>query len=399
MMSMQRYTLVILSQRPMHKRIFQLLLFSLIVILVGGGVALLLQTQPSSHASGGSVVGPPTLPASTVDAIFARLGSPMVGTGKVVVQASQKAMVDDAFALAVWWVETNDGAAGVGRADHNPGSVRGSVGYPSAFDGYTIYPSYSDAVVYWFGMIRHGYVDRGLSTVYAISHPYVGTSSSPLWAAKVTKLMLRYRSEAPAPHVVKASPTKSPYVVSMLRKYRRLPGGYTGMATSYDREQAEITSISATSQPPLWGELGLTFFALLASCIIVIRAIRLRRVRSIPIPKRSTSSLLPLVHFTPRINAISSGDSGPLPVQTEPLVKVGIALSGASYGQGHLDNREATYEGDHDTEVPLRRVVLVPSQLTQPVSSRSLEPVGTRPAGLLSRYKWEQMSLSRFEQD
>src|SRR5258707_7501748 len=177
MMSMQRYTLVILAQRHMHKRIFQLLLFSLIVILIGGGVALLLQTQPSSHASGGSVVSPPTLPASTVDAIFARLGSPMVGTGKVVVQASQKAKVDDAFALAVWWVETNDGAAGVGRADRNPGSVRGSVGYPSAFDGYTIYPSYSDAVVYWFKMIRNNYViGRGISTVYTIARPYVGTT-------------------------------------------------------------------------------------------------------------------------------------------------------------------------------------------------------------------------------
>src|SRR6266480_7508980 len=202
MMSKQRYTPVILSQRHTHKRIFQLLLFSLIVILVGGGVALLLQPQPSSHASRGSVVGPPTLPASTVNAIFARLGSPMVGTGKVVVQASQKAMVDDAFALAVWWVETNDGAAGVGRADRNPGSVRGSVGYPSAFDGYTIYPSYSAAIVYWFNMLKNMYVNRGLSTVYLISHPYVGTSSSPLWAGKVVALMMKYRGEAPPPSIV-----------------------------------------------------------------------------------------------------------------------------------------------------------------------------------------------------
>jgi len=399
MMSKQRSTLVILSQWHTRKRLFQLVLFSLIVILVGGGVALLLQTQPSSHASGGSVVGPPTLPAATVDAIFARLGSPMVGTGKVVVQASQKAKVDDAFALAVWWVETNDGAAGVGRADRNPGSVRGSVGYPSAFDKYTIYPSYSDAVVYWFGMIRHGYVDRGLSTVYAISHPYVGTSSSPLWAAKVMKLMLRYRSEAPAPRVVKASPTRSPYIVSLLREHRQLSDGYTGTAVSYDREQAEMTNISATSQPPIWGELGLTLFALLAACIIAIGAIRLLRVRPVPISMRNTSPLLSLVRFTPGISAISLSDSGPLPVQTEPLVKVGIALSGAGYRQGHPDNREDTYEGDHDTEVPLRRVVLVPSQLTQRASSRSLETMGARPTGLLSRYKWEQMALNRFEQD
>ena len=100
--------------------------------------------------------------------------------GQVVEQASQQTNIDDAFALAVWWTETNDGAAGVGLADRNPGSVRGSVGYPSAYDGYTIYPSYSAAIVYWFNMLKNMYVNRGLSTVYLISHPYVGTSSSPL---------------------------------------------------------------------------------------------------------------------------------------------------------------------------------------------------------------------------
>ena len=150
-----------------------------------------------------SVVGKPSLPAATVDTILKDLGSPMSGTGQVVEQASQKTNIDDAFALAVWWTETNDGAAGVGLADRNPGSVRGSVGYPSAYDGYTIYPSYSAAIVYWFNMLKNMYINRGLSTVYLISHPYVGTSSSPLWAGKVVALMLKYRGEAPpAPIVV-----------------------------------------------------------------------------------------------------------------------------------------------------------------------------------------------------
>src|SRR5256886_7300233 len=104
-----------------------------------------------------SVVGKPSLPAATVDAILKSLGSPMSGTGQVVARASQRTNIDDAFALAVWWTETNDGAAGVGLADRNPGSVRGSVGYPSAYDGYTIYPSYSAAIVYWFNMLRKNY--------------------------------------------------------------------------------------------------------------------------------------------------------------------------------------------------------------------------------------------------
>ena len=150
-----------------------------------------------------SVVGKPSLPAATVDAILKDLGSPMCGMGQVVAQASQQTTIDDAFALAVWWTETNDGAAGVGLADRNPGSVRGSVGYPSAYDGYTIYPSYAAAIVYWFNMLKNMYVNRGLSTVYLISHPYVGTSSSSLWAGKVVALILKYRGEAPpAPIVV-----------------------------------------------------------------------------------------------------------------------------------------------------------------------------------------------------
>src|SRR6266566_2170317 len=149
-----------------------------------------------------SVVGEPSLPAVTVDAILKDLGSPMSGMGQVVAQASQQTHIDDAFALAVWWTETNDGAAGVGLADRNPGSVRGSVGYPSAYDGYTIYPSYAAAIVYWFNMLKNMYVNRGLSTVYLISHPYVGTSSSSLWAGKVVALMLKYRGEVPSPSIV-----------------------------------------------------------------------------------------------------------------------------------------------------------------------------------------------------
>ena len=67
-----------------------------------------------------NVVGKPTLPASTVDAILKDLGSPMSGSGQVIEQASQQTNIDDAFALAVWWTETNDGAAGVGLADSKP---------------------------------------------------------------------------------------------------------------------------------------------------------------------------------------------------------------------------------------------------------------------------------------
>src|SRR5258706_1318558 len=213
-MNDQHSALFQIHSRLAHKRLFQIIVISLVIILIGGGIALLLQLPAArfsvQHAGATllvsnrqdgdlSVVGQPSLPAATVDAIFSRMGSPMVGTGKVIEQVASQVHIDDAFALAVWWTETNDGASGVGLAYHNPGGVRGSIGYPSGSGGYAIFPSYASATTYWFHLLRNNYVDRGLSTVYAISHPYVGTSSSYLWAGKVVALMMRYRAEAPPP--------------------------------------------------------------------------------------------------------------------------------------------------------------------------------------------------------
>jgi hypothetical protein len=121
----------------------------------------------------------------------------MAGTGEVVEQAARNNNIDDAFALAVWWAETNDGTAGVGLADRNPGSIRGSAGYPAAFDGYTIYPSYAIAISDWFTLLHNRYVNQGLTSVYTICYPYVATSGATAWANKVVNLMLRYHGGTP----------------------------------------------------------------------------------------------------------------------------------------------------------------------------------------------------------
>ncbi len=86
--------------------------FCILIVLIGSGLALLSNTsrlrQPAYAAralpdSDLSVAGPPSLPAATLDSIFARLGSPMVGTGALVEQASRQVNIYDVFALAVWW--------------------------------------------------------------------------------------------------------------------------------------------------------------------------------------------------------------------------------------------------------------------------------------------------------
>src|SRR2546423_5551694 len=176
-------------QQRTLQRLFQLFMLSTVIIWIGGGVALLWTNQQLHHngQSAGaawdtgdvSVTGPPTLSAATIDSIFARLGSPMVGTGKAVEQASRQTNVDDAFALGVWWTETNDGAAGVGLAFRKPGSVRGRGCYPSGSMGYTIFSSYTPPIIYWFLLLRNNYINPRFSTVYTIVPPHVSTTTDP----------------------------------------------------------------------------------------------------------------------------------------------------------------------------------------------------------------------------
>ncbi len=196
------------QRRHKGKRSFLFLVLSTLMVLIGGMLTLLMGQRENSSAAAGYVVGPPTLSAATVNQIFARTGSPMAGTGAFVERAARSTNIDDAFALAVWWTETNDGEAGVGLADRNPGSVRGNVGYPAAFDGYTIYPSYATAIGDWFTLLRNRYVNQGLTSAYTICYPYVGTSGAASWAGKVINLMLRYHGEAPAP--IASAPNPAP---------------------------------------------------------------------------------------------------------------------------------------------------------------------------------------------
>ncbi len=377
-----------------------------VIILLGGFYALLLNSgspfsRPESfsyparaaqaHFDDMSVVGPPSLPADTVNAIFARLDSPMSGTGKIVEQMSQQTGIDDAFALGVWWTETNDGAAGVGLADRNPGSVRGSVGYPSAYDGYTIYPNYTDAIVYWFHMLKNLYVNRGLSTVYAISYPYVGTSSSPLWAGKVIALMLRYRGEAPPPTPVPTlmpSPTFSPN----LPHHRPFTFGSDTQpasaaaqpgATHPSQPYAQQDALPNSAQP---ASIGLPFsmtwmivlFALLLALAIALSAVKF-------LPGMPAPGLYAWSRTAPV--AISVGHEGNPPIPTLCLPSHPISVPAANYASlfTHLPDTPGTGK--------IRRTVLLPAKQDDEAPGEragAIGDIGRRPTGLLARYGQSQ---------
>lgn len=371
-----------IANKPLssRRRTYSALVMScLVILLIGSGLALFRANGQVGHgraqAADVSVVGPPTLAASTVDGIFARLGSPMQGLGTLIEQMSRQDSIDDAFALGVWWTETNDGEAGVGLADRNPGSVRGSVGYPSAWDGYTIYPSYADAVVYWFNMLRTRYVDEGLSSVYVIARPYVGTSSYPLWAAKVINLMYEYRGLAPPPpaSTPKPKPTVNPYVVAANSAWRgrqtaltqwRARHNYTPSA--YQGETRESARPSPTSSVTSAQELSgvMVALGLLLALLLVLLALRIK----ISVSRRATVFVAPTTPTTPVTSAmgvLSLPAFAPVALTATPPPRL-PAYSGASGSP--------------------RRVTLRPAPSSAVAPTPVLVGAGGRPGGLLSRY-------------
>jgi hypothetical protein len=372
------------------------LLLSMVILLLGGGVALLWEFQQGNMAGRAagdvSVIGPPTVSASTVDAIFASLGSPMVGTGKIVELASRQANIDDAFALGVWWTETNDGAAGVGLADRNPGSVRGSVGYPSAFDGYTIYPSYTAAIQYWFKMIRNNYViGRGVSTVYAIARPYVGTTSYPLWAGKVINLIYKYRGMAPPPPVVTATPKPKPTTIaSVLVKSRSGRDRQMGQAQE-DPRQPSTPSLTRAPQLvvtpvlPRQTEFGIVLSGLLGALAIALYGLRFNR----KLPLAVTSPGQRRMQSIPTIASLSYAN-GPVTNQLANLAgDVFLPVEPST------ENLPTVPQLDFSGSVRQTEALVVPRGFMSlpahagsglqrtPVDSATSE----RPVGLLSRYR------------
>ena len=373
------------------------MVFCMAIVLIGGCLALLSNARQHTPARAAldlpnadlSVVGGPSLPASTVDAIFARLGSPMAGTGALVEKTSRQTNIDDAFALAVWWTETNDGAAGVGLADRNPGSVRGSTGYPSAYDGYTIYPGYSAAIVYWFHMLNSMYVGRGLTTVYAISHPYVGTSTSYLWAGKVVALMQRYRGEAPPIPTVTPDPTIAP---NMLAHHKRVVDpGVTRKVVPQPQSMGSGIGLAAPAQQQSFA-LSATVTWLIAICALLLAFAIAMCAKLLPSGARTGTSFTTQATYSvqqyPSYPSMLQAPIFRLPSrslhepQTDALV--GTRLIAPAPSPTFVSSSEAV--PSLPTTGKLRPTRLMPPQPASDEPEKVAVPAGGRPTGLLARY-------------
>jgi len=443
------------SKQTGHKQIRPtiILVGCMLIVLLGAAATIFWQTRSEApaKAASGDVVGPPTLPAATVDSILANMGSPMAGTGAVIEQASRQTNIDDAFALAVWWTETNDGAAGVGLADRNPGSVRGSVGYPAAFDGYTIYPSFSAGITDWFNVLRSRYVDRGLTSAFTICYPYVGTSSSYQWAIKVANLMARYHDEAPPPPTPTPTPIPTPDAVRIqhiqvhvvkpkpatmgLTREAHVAGNVVPSVVAKPHTAATVPVHSSVA--PLSSTVPIILSGLVVALLIALWGLRIGRSISTipnpqpspvapeqpvpafadpimtPIPTFAGPALMPLpALYVNEFSPVIMSQSAQLPWSAEPQPQPAVAFSHTTEGglPRHYTDTDALPRkarlrpvriasepvsqspGSEGWYGPLPDTPVAFTAPASPVQEKAPElvGVGARPLGLLRRYAMEK---------
>jgi hypothetical protein len=103
----------------------------------------------------------PTLSQETVVWELAQRGSPLsAADARFIVQASRQASIDDAFALAVWAAESQDGREAV-PGTHNIGNITAAEGVAWAHHIFAIYPTWQAGIAAWFRLIKQLYVQGG----------------------------------------------------------------------------------------------------------------------------------------------------------------------------------------------------------------------------------------------
>jgi len=137
--------------------------------------------QSLPPASGSSVVGSPSLSAQQINTILCNEGSPACGTGQDLYNLGQQYNIDPAFALAVFWNESNFGKAGVAANSRSLGNLR-CIPDAACANGYAWFNSWQDGYRAFYTLVSGPvYVGNGLTTVESIIPVYApsGDGNNP----------------------------------------------------------------------------------------------------------------------------------------------------------------------------------------------------------------------------
>ncbi len=131
-----------------------------------------------TSSSSADVRGRPSLSAAFVDQVLAASHSPAAGLGQTFYDLSLQYGIDDVFALAFFWHESNFGVNGEAAFTHSIGNLRcytGAACVDQDRGGYAYYSTWETGIKAWYALIR-AYVADGLLTVPAILSRYAPRS-------------------------------------------------------------------------------------------------------------------------------------------------------------------------------------------------------------------------------
>ena len=162
------------------------------------------QHSVSSPATGSSVVGSPTITAQQIDQVLCKYGSPACGTGQSLYTLGQQYNIDPAFALAVFFNESNFGKAGEAADSHSLGNLR-CIPDAACVHGYAWFNNWQDGYAAFYKLISGPYyVGSGLTTPENILPKYAPSDDNndpQHYASVVNSCMSLWRSgstEVPA---------------------------------------------------------------------------------------------------------------------------------------------------------------------------------------------------------
>jgi hypothetical protein len=138
-------------------------------------------SAPLAPPAGSSVVGSPSLSAQQIDQILCNAGSPACGTGQDLYNLGVQYNIDPAFALAVFFNESNFGKAGEAASTRSLGNLR-CISSAACWNGYAAFSSWQDGYRAFYTLISGPvYAGAGLTTPESILPVYApsGDGNSP----------------------------------------------------------------------------------------------------------------------------------------------------------------------------------------------------------------------------
>ena len=262
-MNHRRFTLRLLSSLPL-------------LALLLGGLPLLFSpfqavaaTCSSSDTSGASsqIAHAPTLSLETVTWELAQRNSPLsADDARFLVQSSKQSNIDDAFALAVWAAETQDGREAV-PGTHNVGNITAAHGVSWADHIFAVYPTWQVGMAAWFSLITQLYVHGGHATDLVtfslfyvhgltpqeataqqrqeVTQGYAHTLTSIITTLKQHEATLRARQPGTGPgNGSNGSPNQT--LLSLLPHGDTLPPGWAGPGTWPAAASIKVNRCDAT---------------------------------------------------------------------------------------------------------------------------------------------------------